>query len=230
MKESTRQLDFSTVLASSAHDIKNSLAILLGSLSEIDSNCLKEIGPCRELLLRAKQEGDRVNRDLIQLLTLYRIEQSNYCLNQTEVVIADFLDDILMEHQDLLASHDITLEIENKVTDHAYFDEALVGGIINTVIGNAHRYTENRIRIDASLGDGYLVLSVMDNGPGYPKPLLQSGKKEQQQINFGTGSTGLGFYFASHVAALHKNKGRTGYIQISNDGINQGGRFSLYLP
>lgn len=230
MKTANDALEFSTILASSAHDMKNSLAILLTSLSEISNRCHSPDCPSKDLLIRAQQEGERVSRDLVQLLTLYRIEQSSYFVNLSEIVLSEFLDDIVAEYQSGLASHNIDLQVENEATDSGYFDEELISGIINTVISNAHRYTKDSILLQAYNEGSYLVLSIKDNGPGYPDALLQSDSQMQEGINFGTGSTGLGLYFASRVAALHKNKGKLGYIRISNNGINGGGCFSIYLP
>ena len=230
MSSSNDALDFSTILASSAHDMKNSLAILLTSLSEITDQCNSETCTSRDLLLRARQEGERVNRDLVHLLTLYRIEQSNYFANLSEITLSDFLDEVLIKHKIMLASHQINIRVENSTENPGYFDEELVSEIINTVIGNAHRYTKDQILVQTGYENGYLVLSIKDNGPGYPDTLLQSETQRQEGVNFGTGSTGLGLYFAARVAALHKNKGKHGYIRISNDGINNGGCFSMYLP
>jgi len=230
MKSNVDAMDFSTILASSAHDMKNSLAILLTSLSEIADQCNSSNCPSRDLLLRARLEGDRVSRDLVHLLTLYRIEQSNYFANFSEILLSDFLDDILIEHKNILALHKINLQVEIDTKNSGYFDKELVSDIINTVIGNAHRYTRDQILVQACYENGYIVLRIKDNGPGYPDALLQSEAQTQDGVNFGTGSTGLGLYFAARVAALHKNKGKHGYIRISNDGIDNGGCFSMYLP
>ncbi|MDF2642359.1 MAG: histidine kinase, partial [Pseudomonas sp.] len=49
-------------------------------------------------------------------------------------------------------------------------------------------------------------------------------------INQGSGSTGLGLYFASHIARLHARNGVHGRIEIANGGALGGGLFSIYLP
>jgi hypothetical protein len=49
-------------------------------------------------------------------------------------------------------------------------------------------------------------------------------------VDFRTGSTGLGLLFASTIARMHSHRDRAGYITTTNDGIDGGGRFTLYLP
>ncbi len=52
----------------------------------------------------------------------------------------------------------------------------------------------------------------------------------QNNISFENANTGLGLYFPRLAAEIHKNKGKRGYITTTNEGINGGGCFSIYLP
>ena len=60
--------------------------------------------------------------------------------------------------------------------------------------------------------------------------MLCNQSERQADLNFHSGNTGLGLYFADVVAQLHQNKDRFGRIEISNAGINNGGKFAIYLP
>jgi len=68
------------------------------------------------------------------------------------------------------------------------------------------------------------------DGSGYPEYLLGCESTGTESVNFETGSTGLGLYFASQAARMHKNKGKEGFISISNDGHYSGGCFTIALP
>ena len=78
MPENKHNIDFSTILACAAHDMKNSLAMLLGSLTEITNQCEPNKCPAHNKFRRLQHETQRVNRDLTLLLTLYKIEQNQY--------------------------------------------------------------------------------------------------------------------------------------------------------
>ncbi len=204
-------LDFPSVLASSVHDMKNSLAMLLGSLEEVSQQCMPTGCPSQKRLLRIQHEGRRVNRDLIQLLALYRMDNDQYFLNVDERRVEEMLEDIALDCEELLASHGIHLQVEADEGLTGYFDQDLVSGVINTVIHNAYQYTHDTILLRARAHNHYLMITVEDNGPGYPANMLCSCEEHTPGVNFGTGSTGLGLYFASRVAALHENRGRRGY-------------------
>lgn len=60
--------------------------------------------------------------------------------------------------------------------------------------------------------------------------MLEEGIKVNRGVSFNTGSTGLGLYFSSIVAKMHKNQGRTGDILLENGGKFGGGCFVLRLP
>ena len=111
-----------------------------------------------------------------------------------------------------------------------YFDRDLVTGVLVNALNNAYNYTTDKIHIVARIHDGMLEIRVEDNGRGYPPNLLQESITEHKGVSFSTGSTGLGFYFSSQVAGMHKNAGKNGVLAIENGGTYNGGCFVLTLP
>ncbi len=113
---------------------------------------------------------------------------------------------------------------------YTFFDTELITGLINTIINNSYKYAKDVIQISGEIKNGFTKISVKDNGPGYPEHMLSKNTESTDAVDFGTGSTGLGLYFASRVASLHKTKTKQGYTSTSNEGINGGGCFSIHLP
>ncbi len=230
MSNETQNLDFASIIASAVHDMKNSLTLLLDTLD----NAAGEQGVSDELLqeklLQAQHEGKRLNRNLIQLLALYRMERAQMFVNVSENHVAELLEDVAMDNEKLLRARDIKLEIDCPEDLIGYFDRELVCGILNTIINNSYRYTHDSIRLRGENHNGYLGIHVEDNGPGYPEKMLHTGGATDTPVNFQTGSTGLGLYFAAQVAQMHRNGERKGYTETANNGPGGGGRFSLYLP
>ena len=101
-------------------------------------------------------------------------------------------------------------------------------------INNAIRYTKDTIRLSVREHDGMLELRVEDNGDGYTQALLDAGSAAMDGmaagVNFSTNSTGLGLYFSSEVAKMHKHRGSSGSIALENGGALGGGCFILRLP
>jgi len=199
MKNNIEKLDFSTVLAGNVHDMKNSLAMLLGSLADISSECEGVNCSIKKELSRIRHEGQRVNHDLIQLLTLYKIDQSQYYLNIEEVNIYDYLEEILLEYKYLLNDRGIDISLQCDVTLSGFFDAELVSGVLKTIINNAYQYAHDKILMSAESINGFIKLTIADNGKGYPPRMLFEQSLHKTTSNFGTGSTGLGLYFSSQV-------------------------------
>lgn len=230
MKIDVSELDFSLVMASSVHDMKNSITLLLAALDEITQQCQPDHCKCNTKFVLMQHEGQRLTRHLVQLLTLYRLDKSQYFPNVGENNLKELYEEIAMDSELLLNAQGIQIELDCEEDVSGFFDRELIGGVINTIVNNAYRYARNTIRLSACNAGGFLVLSVEDDGPGYPPNMLLSSSYESRSINFSTGGTGLGLYFAYRVAIMHSNNGKHGQIKISNEGINNGGKFSLYLP
>ncbi len=230
MSKDTQKLDFASIIASAVHDMKNSLTLLLDTLDAAAGEPDIAGKPLQEKLLQAQHEGKRLNRNLIQLLALYRMERAQMFVNISENYLAELLEDVAMDNQQLLSARGIKLEIACADDLVGYFDRELVTGILNTIINNSYRYARDTIRLGAEENDGYLCIHIEDNGPGYPEKMLHAKGKAGSPVDFQSGSTGLGLYFAAQVAQMHRNGERHGHTRTDNEGIDGGGRFSLYLP
>jgi signal transduction histidine kinase len=230
MSDTTEKPDFNSILANSVHDMKNSVGMLLAALDEIDTRCAPDNCPSREHFSQLRYEGKRLSSNLVQVLTLYRINESRYSPNITENDACDVLEECLLDNEGLLAIKGIDIEMECDDDLQGFFDHELVSGLISSAINNAYKYANKRIRIGAKRESDYLTLYVEDDGGGFPASMLHEGEQDPTHVSFKSGSTGLGLYFAATIAALHRHGDRQGYVTTSNNGIDGGGRFTLYLP
>jgi K+-sensing histidine kinase KdpD len=224
------KIAFPEFLASIVHDMKNSLGMILSATEETVGAC-KSLGcPSSKRLSQMQYETKRLNNNLVQLLTIYKMDQAQYTVNITDNVVRDFIVETVLQNKPLLDYRKIEVVTECPDDLFWFFDSNLISGVINNILNNAYRYAQDHLRIVAREKDGFLVLTVQDNGTGYPDAMLSSTEHDARGTSFRTGSTGLGLYFASLVAGLHKNKGRSGHIEISNGCELGGGCFSIYLP
>lgn len=221
--------DFSMVIASAVHDMKNSLGMLLSTLDDLRQE--QQGSPEEHPKLNTLQyEAERVHSDLLQLLGLYRLGEHTLSAHSDEHYVADFLNEQLARHQPLLEGHGIQYEIIADDTATGFFDDELIAGIISSSLNNAIRYTRSRLRLAAREQDGWLVLSIEDDGNGYPESMREAGDAMLRPPDFSTGSTSLGLYFAAAIANLHQNNGHRGEIRLHNGGELGGGVFEVWLP
>ncbi|MCG6551755.1 MAG: HAMP domain-containing histidine kinase [Candidatus Magnetominusculus sp. LBB02] len=223
-------LDFSAVLASSVHDMKNSLGVLINQLDDVVGSLEDSNDPSGKHLLKLQYEAKRVNNNLIQLLSLYRLENSLYSLNLSHLCVYDLIDDVISQNMPLMEYRGIDIEIDCPDDLYWFLDRELIVGVLGSTMSNSFRYTKDKLRVSVCEKDSYLVICVEDNGEGYPLQMIEGDASSTRQINFTTGSTGLGLYFSEMVARFHKDKDREGYISIANGGVLGGGVFCIYLP
>lgn len=226
------EFDYSTLLAHSIHEVKNSLNMLLNSVDHVLSTSSEYDTDANKILTQIQYEGKRVNDDLVGLLAIYRINNKQYNANIDEYNVHDFLLENIAQHEVMLRHRNIKETFECDEELYGFFDRDLITGVLSNVINNLYKYTKDRLSVSAYKEDGYVVIRIEDNGPGYPEHMIVSHEagNNQNNISFENANTGLGLYFSSLAAELHKNKGKRGYITTTNEGINSGGCFSIYLP
>jgi signal transduction histidine kinase len=221
-------IGFSTILASTIHDVKNSLSIVLSSLDELVRTAGDSLPA--ERLTKLQYEAQRVNHNLVQLLALYKMENRGLAANIDEYPVRDFLEEVLASEKVILKARKIKLDLSCAPDLAWYFDRDLLAGVLRNAVNNAIRYAKDAVMVTAREQDGYLVLSVNDNGKGFPESMLAAGAQQGHGVNFSSGNTGLGLYFTSRVAGLHKNKDKTGCIELGNGQALGGACFSIKLP
>lgn len=218
---------FSTILASTVHDMKNSLGMLLDAIDSI----LKEV-PNAETNPQygiVQYESSRVNNSLMQLLTIYKIENNQMPFNPSFQNVYDFLEEQVISHAPLLKAKGFEYIINVDEESEAVFDEALVSMVISNIIGNAIRYAHSKLIIQAEVAET-LTITICDDGPGYPAPMIEMAGNYIQGINQSTGSTGLGLFFAQQVANLHSHGEKHGTVDLMNGGTLGGGVFQITIP
>ncbi len=224
-------IDFATLLASSAHDMKNSLALIVATLDEVseqaDRGCdSHQLG---EPLHQLRYEAKRISNDLITLLTLYKLENERIVPRRDLHSVYDFLDDQLLYHQASLNYAKVQTSVDCDELLEWVFDRDLIGGVLNNVINNALRYTQQQVKLSASVADKQLWIRIEDDGPGYPPAMLNT-PQINNNVDFKSGSTGLGLYFCHTIAEAHKKGEEAGHIELDNNSSLGGSRFSLFIP
>lgn len=229
MNDSVRP-DLTMFLASSVHDMKNSISMMIGTLQEIVSKADPQSHPHYRDMAHMLYETQRINGNLLQLLTLYKFDNDLFPFSPDSVAITDFVREARSHVQALLDSKQITFEADLAPDLYGQFDQDLVTGVVVHAMNNAANYTRDRIRLAVSEVDGELEFRVEDNGRGFPQAMIEEGAAAMSGTDFGTGSTGLGLYFSAVVAKMHRNHSRRGSIRLENGGRLGGGCFVLRLP
>ncbi|TDV63343.1 sensor histidine kinase KdpD [Pseudomonas sp. LP_7_YM] len=230
MTEKDSGLDFSMVIASTVHDMKNSLATLIQAHGE----WLKQLPQAQRSTAEQgviDYEFAHLNGMLVQLLGLYKLGVNQLPWRPDYHELDDFIEAQLAFHQEVLISRGIAARYEVGDFDlPGFFDRELVGSVVSNVMINAIRFAREEVLITAGQVAGQLVISINDDGPGFPEHMIAQQTDYVLGINQSSGSTGLGLYFAANIARQHQRQGMKGHIEIANGGRLGGGLFRIYLP
>src|SRR5690349_18852263 len=103
--------EFSLLLASSVHDMKNSLGMLLASLDELTTDMADMNDTQRRQFAILQGEASRIRNDLVYLLGLYRMEVNDLAVNIDEVFVDDFIDQQIAQNELLFSMRNIQITV-----------------------------------------------------------------------------------------------------------------------
>ncbi len=224
------EIDFATVLASAVHDMKNSLCMLIQSMDLLQQDLAPMSGNASQELARIHYEASRLNTNLMQLLSLYRIERDQLPLHLDEYFVEDLLEEVLIKNEMYSQQKQIQVTVESEPQLSWFFDNDLISNLLNDMFVNALRYSAGKLLLKASTVEQQLCLELHDDGDGFPDYMLENSDTMMNQFNLTAGRTGLGLFFAQLIAKAHHNQGKIGRIELKNGGRFGGGVFRLYLP
>src|SRR5690554_926424 len=194
-----KQIDFSTLMASTVHDMKNIIAAVSQAYESLLAEMPAELQRSPQTRL-IEQESLRLDAMLMQLLGLYKLEHGQLSLQPVYCRLDELFEDLHNRHRELLEYRNIDLQLELDSPDlEGYFDVSLMGTVLDNALGNAINYCKKTIHLTAQRQENGILLSVNDDGSGYPESLLGTVRNSQSSsIDRNSGSTGLGLYFAAN--------------------------------
>jgi signal transduction histidine kinase len=216
------KLDSADLYAALIHELKNDLGLLSMTLESIP---LQGEAAHDDTVDAARLQCQGVVDRLQQALQVYKgISQEIQ-----PAIDAYSPHDVVREIHDravALARGRIRVEavLAPELPEIWFFDRDLVEMALINAIHNALTYARSSLRIEAGRIDGYLALTVRDDSPGYPDPILAGDATAASGHAKGSG---LGLQFSRLIAQSHDNQGRHGELRLYND---EGAVFCLLLP
>jgi signal transduction histidine kinase len=226
-----KQVDFATLMASSVHDMKNIIAAVSQAYESLVAQMPPELQQCAEVRL-IERESIRLDAMLVQLLGMYKFEHGQLQVQADYCRVDELFEDLHIRHAELLEYRQVSLQVELDDPDlEGFFDRNLISTVLDNALGNALNHCRETVGLHAGMEDGQLVLSVCDDGPGYPADMLGPVRqREASGIDRETGSTGLGLYFAASIVAMHDQPNREATLELRNSEHLGGACMQIGLP
>jgi PAS domain S-box-containing protein len=225
----------SDFLAKMSHEIRTPMNAILG-ITEIQLQDSTLSLTVREALERIYSSGDLLLGIINDILDLSKIEAGKLELVNEKYDIASLIHDIVKLNKIRYESKPIEffLEVSEKIPTLLLGDELRIKQILNNLLSNAFKYT-NEGRIDLAfltepLDDKSitLVIRVSDTGQGMTaeqvKKLGEKFSRFNMEANRKTEGTGLGMNITRNLVKMMKGN-------ISVESIpGMGSTFTVYLP
>lgn len=173
--------------AAFAHDLRNPVTVLKGSVKLLQQGAGDE-----QTIERLETYTLRIERYVEAMSSIQRLEQMPVLPKRIKYSL---LQDELRETAELLAPS-LTVSVRGEDMRDVELDHGLFMTVAENLIGNAARFARKKLTITLKKREDHLILSVTDDGPGYPARLIKDGpkpfekrneKKDEDDTHFGMG-------------------------------------------
>ena len=218
-------------LATISHEFKTSLTSIMIGTSLLESKKLGELSDKqRGVLDTIKEDGDKLNKLISDLITLRKMESNKELYTFTEGNIEEIIKasittvKSLAEYKDIILEYDIGSNLSNIICD----GDKLVW-VLNNLISNAIKNCNSRdvIAVRGFRKENKIFVSIADTGCGMPRELTKNIFNKYVQLKNGDSipqGFGLGLSIAKEIIEGHK-----GEIWCESD-IGMGSVFTFTLP
>jgi two-component system sensor histidine kinase KdpD len=162
------------MLTSLSHDLRTPLASILGAATTlIASRTLYDGKQIDELLATIREEAERLDRFVGNLLDMSRLEAGVLGAKPESVDVADLVETATKRLTRRLSGYRLELDLPADLPQ-VLVDSLLLEQAIFNVLDNGVKYapTGTTVRIQARRAPTQVVLTVQDEGPGIPTDAL----------------------------------------------------------
>jgi two-component system sensor histidine kinase KdpD len=216
-----------SLLSSVSHDLRTPLATITGAASTILENGSRLNAQTRqELLESVREEADRLNRLVQNLLEMTRLESGALQLRKEWHPLEEVIGAALGRLGKQLADRRVDTSVPPDLP-LVPIDDVLIEQVLVNLIDNAIKYTPSKspIRIMATATEEAVTVEVADRGPGLPR-----GEEDKvfdkfyRAVPSGARGAGLGLAICQGIVKAHG-----GHIWAQN--LPEGGvAFLFTLP
>jgi signal transduction histidine kinase len=149
-----------------SHDLRNPLQVVLLQADRI-SRAAPEVVALRRSVAAIRFAGRRMERMLRDLTDAAKLEVGTLALARERVDLRAFVDHLLEVEQGVLDSGRVKNQIEASLPPLDVDPDRLDRILVN-LLGNALKYSEGEVRVDAEAEDARARITVSDQGAGIP--------------------------------------------------------------
>ncbi len=213
-----------------SHELRTPLTLIFAPVNEL---LAKDISQLTSSYFRGKiqlihQNANRLFNLVNQLLEFRRMEAGKVKLEVSKHNILTFLDEILINFEELAKNKNITFKKQvNGRHWNCYIDPDKINIVINNLLSNAFKYagTPGEVTLILNENQSEIILKVINNGKGIPQRDLAHlfERFYQASSHHEMGSSGIGLTLVKNYVDLHK-----GQIKVESE-PNKNTTFTIIL-
>ena len=198
MAEALARLDSerTLLLAGVSHDLRTPLARLRLAVEMLPN----EVGEAtRDGMIQDIADMDNIINQFLDFVRGVEGEPAQL------VEVNELLTSLADRHARAGRNVELNLSSDYKVPMRPMAMHRLIGNLID----NAFAYGKGRVTVSTKITAGYMVISVLDNGPGIPAAHMTRLLRPFERMDSARGNeegSGLGLAIADRIAKLHKGK------------------------
>ncbi len=218
----------SALLGSVSHDLRTPLAAITGSASTLlREGAAPDAASRRDLLENIRDEADRLNRIVGNLLEMTRLDSGPVELHKEPHHIEEVIGSAIAQCEDRVAGRPLVTTITPDCP-LVPMDALLIEQVLVNLLDNACKYAPvaTPVEIAARVRDGRLEVSVADRGPGLPMEDLDRLFDKFYRGRTRGSQAGAGLGLAICRAAVEAHGGEI----FAGNREGGGARFEFTLP
>ena len=191
-------------VADASHELRTPLATLRTEL-ELAIRRPRSADQLEAALRSAGEEVERLVRLAENLLVLARSDESGLQLRVEPHVVRDLLEDVAGRNEARAGAAARTFEVSVPDGLQVTGDRPRLEQALGNLVDNAFRYGEGTVRLAAHTENGWLALSVSDDGAGFPPDFLPYAFARFTRADAARtgGGAGLGLAIVDAIARAH---------------------------
>jgi len=215
------------------HELKTPISGIYMASSQLSTGVFEEKPEARQRYYgMMKESSSKLLSTVDRILLVAKAEHSKITTNPTPTEVKPFIDKIVETHRSNNFRRKV-VELTSTCTPEdlmATFDPFLMENVLNNLIDNAMKYSEEQVKIEvfAAVINNKLEFRLKDNGFGIAenelKHIFDNFERGSKVQGKGIDGFGIGLNYVNKVVHAHK-----GTIDVtSEEGV--GTEFSIHLP
>ncbi|MGL4773706.1 MAG: HAMP domain-containing sensor histidine kinase [Clostridium sp.] len=197
------------LLACISHDLKTPLSSISGYVEGLSSGLIKDEKEIKEYTKIILNKISMLNSLINDILTHSKAKLNQFTISLEEFYSMEFFKEVLENEKRDAIEHNRIFSYETPPNVLIYIDVLRIGQVMENLLSNAIKFTKEKgeINVSFSLIEGFLLVSVRDNGVGIKasdQPLIfNEFFRGEKARTLNVQGSGLGLSITKYIVEAH---------------------------